>query len=72
MSYCFDLGLMAIGLARLLTMLAVSTALHGGSASGEQSLVTKTQQCSSAADCSSLGTARVRAGGGVSYAEVMS
>jgi len=72
MSYCFDLGLMAIGLAQLLTMLAVVAALHDGSASGGQSLVTKTQQCPSAADCCSVGTARFCAGGGVSYAEVMS
>jgi len=72
LSYCFDLGSMTIGLAQLSAMLAVFTALHDGSASGEQSLVTKTQQCRAAADCSTSGTARVRAGGGVRYAEVMS
>jgi len=66
----FDLCLMSIPVSLRLPTCAGHSALIDG-ATQRQSSITKTQQCSHAADCSSPGTTHVDVGGGVSYAEVI-
>jgi hypothetical protein len=64
----FRLGVMSIPHLRLATCAGHWALIDG--AAGRVAWITKTQQCSLAADCSSSGAAHVGVGGGVSYAEV--